>query len=241
MTGDTFAARDDVAGTCGGAGAADVLYRVDVPRRSRFIGTLQGEEAPHILILWRRCGDRASEVACARSLDEVLPPGTYFVAVDGASPEALGRFTLAWTLQDLSAQAGACQVAPALAERRAMAATTVGAGDRFSASCAGGDTGSTGPDRVFRMVLAARATVRVTLLATGFDAGLALRKACADAAGGADVAELACEASPGDPQSGGPRATVIERTLEAGSYWLVVDGQSPGDQGSFTLEYRVLR
>ncbi len=56
--GDTFAARDDVAGSCGGAGAADVVYRVDVARRSRFTASLDGEEGSHLLIVWRRCNDR---------------------------------------------------------------------------------------------------------------------------------------------------------------------------------------
>jgi hypothetical protein len=233
--GDTFAARDDVSGSCGGAGAADVLYRVDVARRSRFVASLQGEEAPHVLVMWRRCGDRGSEVACGRGIDEVVSPGTYFVAVDGVSPEALGRFTLGWTLQDLSAQAGACGAAQALVERRPVTGTTAGAGDKFSTSCAGGDTNATGPDRIFRFALPARATVRISLAEKGFDGALALRKACADGVGGADVSELACEAA-----SETRRAT-IERTLEAGSYWVVVDGQSPADQGPFTLDYRVVR
>jgi hypothetical protein len=237
--GDTFAAHDDVAGSCGGAGAADVVYRLDVPRRSRFMASLASEEAPHVLVLWRRCGDRGSEIACARSIDEVLAAGTYFVGVDGVSPDAFGRFALAGTLQDLSAQAGACQGAPALVERSALSGSTDGSGDRFSTSCAGGDTGTTGPDRVYRMTLPAASTVRVTLKSR-FEAALALRKACADGAGGADVSELACEGSSGD-MPGNERTTTIERQLEAGSYWLVVDGQSPADRGSFRLDYRVLR
>ena len=28
----------------------------------------------------------------------------------------------------------------------------------------------------------------------------------------------------------------LQRSLEAGSYWVVVDGQSPNDQGAFTLD-----
>ena len=232
--GDTFAARDDVAGSCGGEGAPDVVYRVDVTRRSRFIVALHGEEAPHILALWRRCADRGSEIACGRGLDEVLAPGSYFVAVDGAAADAFGRFTLAWAMQDLTAQGGACQTAQSLTEGRVLSTTTAGAGDRFASSCAGGDTGRTGADRVFRFALAARATVRLTLTAP-FEAALALRKACADAAGGADVAELACAAD-----ADAHRHTTIERTLEAGAYWVVVDGESPSEQGPFTLEYRVL-
>ena len=216
--GDTFAARDDVAGSCGGAGAPDVVYRVDVARRSRFVASLRGEEAPHILALWHRCGDRSSELACGRGLDEVLLPGTYFVGVDGAAPDAFGRFALLWTLQDLTAQGGACQAAPMLVDGRTVTSGTIGTGDRFASSCAGGDTGSTGPDRVFRFTLPTQAQVRLTLDAP-FSAALVLRKTCADASGGADVAELGCET---DADSG--HRAVLERTLEGGVYWVVVDG-----------------
>ncbi len=234
--GDTFAARDDLSGSCGGAGAADVVYRLDVPRRSRFVAALQAEEAPHVLALSHHCGDHASEVACARAVDEVLSPGTYYLVVDGASPDAIGRFTLAWSLQDVTAQMAACKTAPTLVERRTLSATTAGAADKFSASCAGGDTSTTGPDRVFRFALASRATVRVTLAQTTFDGALVLRKACTDGAAAGDVAELACETA-----SEARRPASIERTLEPGTYWVVVDGQSPTDQGSFSLDYRVLR
>jgi hypothetical protein len=233
--GDTFAARDDVSGSCGGAGAADVVYRVDVPRRSRLRASLDAEEASHLLVAWRRCGDRSAEVACGRSLDEVLAPGTYFVGVDGVSPDAVGRFAMAWSLQDLAAQSAACAVAPPLVERRRVSATTQGAADRFSATCAGRDATASGPDRVFRFTLASRAHVAVTVTAPTFDAAVALRKTCGDDGAGA-AAELAsrCEADSG-------HEVQVERTLEPGTYWVVVDGQTPNDQGAFTLDYSVSR
>ncbi len=118
VNGDTFAARDDVAGTCGGAGAPDLVYRLDVQRRSRLVASLDGEEASHVLIVWRRCADRTSELACGRSVDQVLAPGTYYVGVDGAAPDAFGRFTLAYALRDLTGQGGACGTAPLLSEGR---------------------------------------------------------------------------------------------------------------------------
>jgi hypothetical protein len=236
VTGDTFFARDDVAGSCGGAAAADLVYRVEVTKRSRLVATLQAEEAPHLLILWRRCGDRSTEVACGREVDEVLPPGTYFVAVDGSSEDAIGRFTLGWSLQDLSAQAGACLGAPALVDGSTVLGTTIGAGDKFAASCAGSDGSASGPDRVYKVVVPRRTRARIALTASSFDAALALRKACADASGGARGAELICEAETDVGQR-----TVIDRVLEAGTYWVVVDGQTPNDQGPFTLEYRLMR
>ncbi|HXN30933.1 MAG TPA: hypothetical protein VN894_03685 [Polyangiaceae bacterium] len=236
VSGDTFDARDDVAGSCGGASAADVVYRVDVPRRSRFVAALQAEEAPHVLVAWRRCGDRSTEVACGRDLDEVLAPGSYFVAVDGASADALGRFSLAWSMQDLTAQGGACLSAPALVDGGTVAGTTVGASDKFAVSCAGGDGTGSGPDRVYKVVVPKRAHVRIELAASSFEAAMALRRACADASGGARAAELVCEA---DSDSG--RRAIIDRVLEVGTYWVVVDGQTPNDQGPFTLQYRTVR
>jgi len=234
VDGDTFAARDDVAGSCGGTGGADLVYRLDVPRRSRLVASLDNEEAPHLLIVWRRCADRSSELACGRSINEVLGPGTYFVGVDGATAGAIGRFSLRWTLRDLTAQASACSLAPTLADRRAVAASSLGASDRFSTRCGAGGVGVSGPDRVFKLVLPRRSTVRILAMATNFDPVIAVRKACADAAG-ALPAELVCDAD-----ADANHRTTLDRLLEAGTYWVVVDGQSPNDQGPFTLEYRTL-
>jgi hypothetical protein len=233
VEGDTFAARDDVSGSCGGAGAADLVYRLDVPRRSRLVASLDNEEAPHLLIVWRRCADRSGEVACGRSISEVLGPGTYFIGVDGVTPGAFGRFSLKWTLRDLTAQASACALAPTLMERSAVAATTIGASDRFSTRCGSAGVGTSGPDRVFKLVLPRRSTIRILAMATTFDPVVAVRKTCADVAGTLP-AELACDA---DADSN--HRTTLDRSLEAGTYWIVVDGQSSSDQGPFTVEYRL--
>jgi len=235
LDGDTFAARDDVSGSCGGAGGADLVYRLDVARRSRLVASLDNEEAPHVLIAWRRCADRPGELACGRSINEVLGPGTYFIGVDGATAGAIGRFSLKWALRDLTAQASACSLAPTLADRRAVAATTLGASDRFSTRCGAGGAAMSGPDRVFKIVLARRSTIRILAMASNFDPVVAVRKTCADTAG-ALPAELACDAD-----ADGNHRTTLDRPLEAGTYWVVVDGQSPNDQGPFSLEYRILR
>jgi hypothetical protein len=237
VSGDTFSARDDVAGSCGGAGAPDIVYRVDVPRRSRLMAAVPVEEAPHVLIAWHRCGDRASEIACGRRLDAVLAPGTYYVAVDGLFEGAIGRYTLQWSLQDLTVQAGACLAAASLVDGHTVAGTTNGTADKFSASCATSDDGAGGPDRVYKVTLAARARVHFVLVAPSFDASMSIRRTCADASGGSRAAEIACVSDA--PEAGQP--IVIDRTLEAGTYWVVVDGRTPNDQGSFTLEYRTTR
>jgi hypothetical protein len=236
VSGDTFAARDDVSGSCGGAGAPDLVYRLDVPRRSRLVASFDAEEAPHVLVLWTRCAQRASEVSCGRAIDEILAPGTYYLGVDGASPEAFGRFTLGYALRDLTGQSSACAAAPTLVDGRALGATTAGATDKFATSCSAPDTGVGGPDKVFKFSLSARATVFIDVMAPGFDAAVALRKTCPDGVGTAGDVELACEAD-----ADTTHRTTLERALEAGTYWVVVDGQSPNDQGPFTIKYRVGR
>jgi hypothetical protein len=234
--GDTFDARDDVAGSCGGAGAPDVVYRLEVAKRSRFVASLEDEEAPHVMVLWRRCGERSAEAACGRSVDEVLGPGAYFIGVDGSAPEVFGRFALKWALRDLTGQAAACRAAPTLVDGRAVDGTTIGAGDRFAPACAASDIGASGPDRVFKFVLPTRSQVRLIVTATAFDAAVELRRACGDGAGGPALPELGCEA-----ETDGNHHVTVERWLEAGTYWVVVDGRSPSDEGPFTIEYRVRR
>lgn len=235
VEGDTFTARDDVAGSCGGTGAPDVVYRLDVPHKSRVVASLDGEEAPHVLVAWRHCGDRTTELACGRSIDEVVAPGTLYVAVDGESPNALGRFTMHWALHDLSGQAVACSHAPRLFAGRPVVATTVGASDDFTTACVAGDGGGSGPDRVFEFVVPTPSKIRITATSSTFDAVVALRKACSDLVRSPPL-EIAC-ASDADAKH---RISIV-RGLEAGTYWVVVDAQSSNDQGEFRLEYDVVR
>jgi hypothetical protein len=232
ISGDTFAARDDIASACGGAGAADIVYRLEVPRLSRFVASLDDEEGPHVLVVSRRCGERSAETACGHSIDEILAPGTYFVGVDGALADAFGRFTLRWGLRDLSGQGAACAGAPTLVDHVAMTGTTSSIGDRFATSCGGNGMGGSGPDRVFKLVLTRKTTARVVVTAS-FDAAIALRRSCRDGAGGLAQPEIACEA-----EADGAHHVTLDRSLEAGTYWIVVEGQAPSDQGPFTIEYR---
>ena len=191
--------------------------------------------APHVLVALRHCGDRASELACGKSIDEVVAPGTYFVAVDGESADALGRFNLVYSLQDLSAQAAACASAPVLISGKTVSSSTAGVGGPLlrRRAVAPATPAGTGADRVFRFTLAARSAVRLNLLAQGFDATLAVRHVCGDAPAGLAGAGL----------RGRPRrraASAMDLTLDPGTYYVVVDGQGPGDEGPFTLEYRAV-
>jgi hypothetical protein len=232
LPGDTFAARDDVSGSCGGQDAADVVYRLDISRRSRLAVWLEGEEAPHVVELWTRCGDRAGELACGRSLDEVVAPGSYYLGVDGASPTAFGRFTLRWASHDIASQAGACAHASALREGQTIVAA-LGSSNDFDAACApAAGRSASGPDRVFFIDVTRPSDVHLTLKSPTFDAALALRRACLDAVDAPPV-EMACNS-----EADSNHRVRIDRLLEPGRYWVVVDALSPKDQGPVSLELR---
>jgi hypothetical protein len=236
--GDTFFARDDFAGKCGGAGAADVVYRVDVPRRSRIGARFTHQEGQHLFVLTRTCGDRTSELACGSSLDEIVSPGTYFLVVDGATAVSTGRFTFDWRVREIAAQENACRAAPLLVEGQTVAGTTTGAGDKFMTSCGGREEAQTSPDRLFRLVLAKRTHVRLSLATPAWDGVLAVRKSCLDPPGSSSVraAEAACNNNAEDVHH-----ARVDATLDPGTYLVQVDGHGGANEGAFKLEYKVIR
>jgi hypothetical protein len=232
VKGDTFTARDDTSGKCGGAGAADVIYKLELARRSRFLAQFKAEQAAQVFILSKTCADHSTELACGRSVDEVLPAGTYYLAVDGEAPDAFGTFTFDWSLRDVGAQETGCRAAELLADGQTVSGTTAGAPNKFSPACGGqGDNG----DRVYRITLAARARIELSLLTPRFTGLIALRAACQDTSS-LRGAEIACNAAGEDPH----RAH-LETNLEPGTYFVVVDGKGHDGEGVFTLRYRVLR
>jgi hypothetical protein len=239
VQGDTFLAKDDVAGRCSGAGAGDVIYRVEVPRRSRVVAHFAAEEGEHVFSLMRTCADKTTEIVCERNLDQVLTAGTYFLTVDGASGGATGRFTFEWTVRDVAGQEAACRSAPVLPAGQAVTGTTLGAGDKFNTSCGGAIDAQSSGDRVYRLVLAARAHVRVTLATPSWDGVLAIRSTCLDPSGGSAnprASELACNNDSEDVHH-----SRIDTTLDAGTYYVLVDGHAAGNEGTYSLEYKVIR
>jgi hypothetical protein len=238
VEGDTFFARDDLRSKCGGQGAADVVYRFDLARRSRVTAKFPSQEGNHSFVLTRSCADRAAELACGARIDEMLAPGVYYLGVDGVTEGDLGRFAFELLARDVSAQENACRAPPRLVDGRTASGTTSGGSDKFTTSCAGRESTQASADKVYEIVLGARARVRLTLTTPTWDGVLALRKSCMDTAGtaGARAAESACNNDFQDAHH-----ARIETTLEAGTYWVLVDGHQAGNDGAYTLEYRVLK
>ena len=87
--------------------------------------------------------------------------------------------------------------------------STATAHDDFAGTCVGGDA----PDRVYTFTLTRRTTIDARV--TGFDTGLYLRTGCDTGS------ELVCNDDSNPPGGFGSR---VRRRLEAGTYYLVVDG-----------------
>jgi len=225
LDGDTFAAKDDVPISCASNGGADVVYRIDLAHKSRVTARLVGDESSHAIALERACADKSTEVSCGSIVDRVLDPGPYFLVVDGARPESLGRFSLSYKVRDMAQLEAACARVPALSFKRKETGTTAGAGDKFSSSCGGRGTSHTSPDRVYRFAVPRRMGIRLTLETQGFRGLVSLRRVCAD-----DATEVKCAEAGEDPGR-----VIVQTVLDPGAYYAVVDGAGNKAEGSFTL------
>lgn len=226
---DTFQARDDYAGSCGGQGAPDVVYEVNVRGRSRLRARVNESQFVGAMYLQRTCGDTTTELACTAipqegqaDLDTVVQPGSYHLVIDGQSADAFGVANIEVQLDDIAALERACRNAPQVRSGRMVSGDTTGGQDRFQASCAAGAASN---DLVYRLRLTRRSIVRATLAST-HDGALYLRRDCIDR-----TTEIACNDDNNDNQH-----SFIETTLDAGTYYLFVDGFRTGNNGAFTLD-----
>jgi hypothetical protein len=225
VDGDTFAARDDVGVTCAPAGAPDVMYRLDLPHKSHVSARLSADESSHALALQRACGDRSSELSCGSIIDRQVDAGTYFLVVDGARADALGRFTFSYKVRDMAELETACARVPALPFGKTLTGATPGGGDKFSSACGARGLGQGSADRVYRFRVTRRMGVRLALDAQGFRGVISLRRNCAD-----DATELTCAQANDDAGH-----AQVQAVLDPGAYYAVVDGVGTRAEGPFQI------
>jgi len=238
-SGDTFDVKDDISGRCTGPGAPDVVYRIDLQHRSRIRAHIENEEGKsghqqgHVLVLQKTCADRGTELGCAASLDQVLAPGTYYLAVDGATATSFGKFDMQYDVQDVSAQETACKAAQTITSGQTVSGNTKGVPNHFETSCGGDARYGVSGDKMYRIVVSQRSSVSIVLTTPTWDGVLALRRACLDPPGasGPHVAEVACNNDSEDSHH-----SRITTTLEPGTYFVLVDGYR-STEGPFTLSY----
>lgn len=114
-----------------------------------------------------------------------------------------------------------CTAAPELSESAPVRGSTAGARDRFHASCA---RNALSGDRVYRLQVPQRARVSLRA-AADYDVAIYVRRACADA-----VTEVACNDDGSDS-----RHAALDLTLDAGTWYVFVDGYDIDATGAFTL------
>jgi hypothetical protein len=238
IEGDTFDAKDDITARCTAAGAPDVVYRFEVTRRSRVTARFTAEEGEHTFVLARSCTDRASEIACAPTIDEVLSPGMYSLAVDGTAKGPFGRFEFQLKAKDVTLQESACRAPPPLVLGQTVKGTTAAAGDGFTESCAGREEMQASSDRVYKLTLAARTHLQLVLSTPAHDGVLAIRKTCVDPPQLKSLRTVEVGCNNDGPDN---RHSKIDTTLDAGTYFVVVDGHQGKNEGPFTLEARVVK
>jgi hypothetical protein len=219
--GDTRDLHDDFAGACGGSGALDATHTLSLS--SPALVTLSAGGTDFDTVVSVRAG--STETVCnddgdtgASFIEAVMQPGTYTVVLDGASPSDAGRYLL-------TSEVGAVPASDRLFAPRTIwrdgtfAGTTNGFVNDLAGSCAP----SAGGDAVFALSLEERGHVFLNTARSRYDTVLHVRRA-------SDLAELACN----DDANGGLQSSV-ELDLEAGDYYVVVDGYA-GQTGSFSLQ-----
>ena len=229
---DTFEARDEYAGSCGGQGGPDVVYQIGVRQRSRLRVQVGQPQFTGTVYVRSNCTDATTEVACVEvaqsnggTVDTVVQPGTYSIIVDGARPDAFGTAQIEAQVDDLAALERSCRAAPLIQPGRVISGDTSQSSDRFQATCAGNARSN---DVVYRLRIRRRSMVRVNMQ-SDFDGALHLRSDCTD-----PTAEIACNDDHNDN-----RHSFVEQTLDPGLYYVIVDGFSTGNQGSFTIDVDV--
>ncbi|MCU0697331.1 MAG: hypothetical protein MUC96_12455 [Myxococcaceae bacterium] len=244
LRGTTLGASHDTTLGCALAGSVgpDVVYGLKLTERRRLTATVRPLDPTSgflpVIGLRSDCARDGAEVACgftevggdrASLVADGLAPGAWFLWVDAES-DVGGAFELELSL-DQAPRIDSCSAPGVLrgADVIDVAGDTTELADDFSPGC--GAPGA--PDAVYRLTLERPRRVRLEAVGLGaFRPLLSLRRACADGA-----SELACAAGVTTTST----AALELPALEAGDYWVIVDGTaSPGtNAGRFQLRVRL--
>ncbi len=207
--------------------AGESLHHIRAASRERWrIGARGNEEQPLRVALYDSCDGAKPSAACVehrtgcaeRTLDVIVEPGDYYVAVEGVFEEELD-----YALDVHVEAAGAsCVGARVVRESGIVTGDTRGQTDDFRAPDTCGD--GAGPDEVIALEVPTEGYVRVALNASASfsRAYLGLYTECGGQALEQDNAS-------------------VDANLEAGTYYVVVDGIRPDDEGAYEIEVEMPR
>ncbi|MBI3184047.1 MAG: hypothetical protein HYZ28_18085 [Myxococcales bacterium] len=255
LSGDTSQAKDDAAGSCGGLGAPDQVYALELAVAQRLkleLTSLAPSYYPALYLRRQPCesADPATQLTCVKAVPYGQPmpisvelsrleAGTYYLFVDGipagGSGSGGGPFNLKLFVSDplLLPTNDGCAGALALPVPSSGFGTVSAQGDT---TLAVGDTmgtcGGSGPDVVYKLSLSRPTQLTASV---GAATGSALRPVVYVRAMGKCGSELfqdqlACSVAP----PGGSTATVTTPGLSPGEYYIWIDGYF-GSKGAFAL------
>ncbi len=244
-TGSTIGNSDDFAGTCSAASAEspDSIFKLVLGTEMK-VGvklTYDSQKWPAVYILQGTCAGAEKGCAAAKaepaSLETVLGPGTWYVVLDGNWPGDAATYSVEFTFAPTWVEGDEC-AHPLLANEGVpiskaddgltltYAGSTAGLSDSLAGSCSEGSADS--PDAVWSFTLTDTMDVTITHdFDSFFFPALYLFK---DSCGGA---ELDCVTAKGDP-------ALLDVVLEPGTWYVVLDGDFPGDAGGYTLTLKFL-
>ncbi len=243
-TGTTCGAADDsVTASCGGAGAPDVWYMMNLRyRRLVTIDTLGSSFDAVLRIAAADAVCPGTELACdddsaggtpgQATLSQVLEVGSYWVTIDGKTADATGAYVLNVSIVDPSAVPGndLCPGAIPLTLTDGGSRSVIGSTDR-AGSFSGSGCAAAGPDVWYSLTLTEPTVVYLdTLDGRTWDSVLEIRSGTCATSRLVACAQDAC---------GRSRSQWVGR-LEAGTYFVLVDGRGTLDRGAFTLRYQTV-
>jgi len=232
--GNTEDGRSMEGASCAPGNGRELVYRLDVPARSRV--TIEVKAVFDSVLHVRRgdCTDSDAEVACnddttgwaSSRIDEVFDEGTYYVFVDGYGERDEGTFQMRFHLRPAPTSQNPCQRMPSLLAGNVTRGRLADDAPRASLACGSLAGRHTWFDQPYRLDVASRSHVRVDATGQGFPPIVRVRTAC-------DCAE---RDMPGLIRGGqGSYAAV----LDAGSYVVFVGSDRAGASGDYSVSTRV--
>lgn len=222
---------DDIETTCG-YDYRDVVYSFELTERRDVTVEIDGGTTFFNASVRPSCGDSVTQIRCAsgaplRMRMRDLPPGTYFVVVESYRASSFNITATATPVSmpvavSLNDACGTAHVVPATGGLF-TGDTSAMANDYSTALCF---VPADSPDAVFRLDLTTRQRVVASTDGTGFDTELHMHTTMCRSGG-----ETVCDDDGGDGS-----ASLIDRTLDPGTYYFVVDGYGTTNSGAYSLE-----
>jgi len=216
-------ALDDLAPAgCGGAGGGDVVYAVTVEERTTIHSSVSAPFATRLYVLDSPCVDQ-TVLACDTSTvtTSELDPGTYYVVVDSDGAGQAGDFILTVELEasplPINDTCDNPATLPAGPVPLVFPGFTTWGLDQYEGTC-NADSGAA--DVVYQFTATTSYDDLAVTVTADWAAVLILRALNCEMG-----VQLSCSAD----------GTLTIPDLTPGTYYLIVDGASPEDEGSFTL------